>query len=322
MERQRNTPDPQLIQGDILQADESELPSVTEIQESATPQEPVKESAPYDPMEKEFEITISEIILKGLKLGGRRCLLAEAMESRRRVSGEPIHWGKNYNGYVERKDAISILVDDACKYLGGGQYILEILKEPAPPAGNKSLITDHFSENFIELIRLSPNNPVVRSQIMRQLLKEPPKSAETYDQIKDWVEKTFERKPALEASKNKSPGFKIIVELGRTEYGRASYSCRQVSLEEVELGIDDISEMIENGNSVEGIMDHIKAAAANHEDIYYENVGDISYRNSESEDSDHHTQKITNQREEIRRLYQFIKENIGEEALEELEINS
>jgi hypothetical protein len=80
-----------------------------------------------------------------------------------------------------------------------------IAEPEVPAAHSRCKIEEVFGGPFIELITLAPKNPVVRGLILSQTHKMPGTECETFEQIKEWVETTCDKKahssnqPAMDA---------------------------------------------------------------------------------------------------------------------------
>lgn len=68
---------------------------------------------------------------------------------------------------------------------------IEQFKLEPDPKPKTCVFEEVFHANFIELVKLSPKNEMVRGNIMRVCKKEPPVEADTFDKIKDWMEHNF-----------------------------------------------------------------------------------------------------------------------------------
>jgi len=91
----------------------------------------------------------------------------------------------------------------------------------ANPLECQCSIEQVFDSNFIELIRLAPKNPSVRGLILKLTGKMPPSECETFEQVKEWVEATCERR--RHSARTGEAGISIRVEFAETEHGRADY---------------------------------------------------------------------------------------------------
>src|ERR1019366_5142129 len=113
------------------------------------------------------------------------------------------------------------------------------MTEPAPAVRCK--IDEVFAGPFIELIGLAPRNPVVSGLILAQTGKMPGMDRQTFEQIKEWVETTCEKK-MRQTNGSRTPsgnGIAIRVEFSETEYGRADYSVSRSGSDEVALDEDE-----------------------------------------------------------------------------------
>ena len=195
-----------------------------------------------------------------------------------------------------------------------------------PAAKNRCKIDEVFAGPFIELITLAPKNPVVRGLILAQTRKMPGDECETFEQIKEWVETTCEKK-ARPANSNRTPsrdGIVIKVDFSETEYGRAHYSVPRSGSDEFALDADEllafVREAIDDDDGLEGVID--KIATMIDEDAWNRcepNLDDCDEYNYEEHDSGgSENSEIEFSRTQIRdRLLAFLRER-HPELLEEL----
>ena len=194
-----------------------------------------------------------------------------------------------------------------------------VIAPPDLPVGpeRKCKIEEVLSGSFIELIGLAPKNPYVRAIILAETGKMPAPEHETLEQIKDWIETTCEKKPAL-LNRRRSGGtaISITVDFSETEYGRANYSVNRSGSEEFHIDRDELLEIVEqaidNGEDindvVQTISDKIHEDAWNVCDPNLEDYGDYSYDEHESSDSGNCSEDFS--ADQIRdRLTAFLREN-------------
>ncbi len=300
--------------------------AATPQEEAKAPEEKKTEEKPYDPKELDFEITTEQFLLRvselNPKIGKRRCIVADGSNSGRRATGAFVHWGPNYSGFVERDKAGMTTVYAAAHYLGAGNYILEVLKEPPLPDGKKCLIEQVFAESFLEMMKSHPENPMVRAHIMKNILKEPPKSLKTYDELKVWIETHYQpeyfNKDAVK--KNDGSGFTISHNVTRVESGSCHYNNRQATSREDTWTADDISSLIFDSElSLDRIMARMADNAAEEATDYEDVEGTFHYEEYESDDhSDYEAKPVNSIQVEKERLIEFVRAMLGEEAVEEM----
>ncbi len=187
-------------------------------------------------------------------------------------------------------------------------------------------IDEVFAGPFIELIVLAPRNPVVRGLILAQTRKMPGAECETFEQIRDWVETTCEKKarspnqPAVHAA----VGITVTVEFSETEYGTANYSVNRSGEGEFEIDGDELLEMvrkaIDDGEGMDGVInrisEEIESDAWNRCDPSLEDYGEYEYENYDSNDTDNSREQFS--RTQIRdRLREFLRQR-HPQLLEEL----
>jgi hypothetical protein len=156
-------------------------------------------------------------------------------------------------------------------------------------------IDEVFASPFIELIGLAPRNPLVRGLILAQTGKMPGPERETFEQIKEWVETTCDKK-VRSPNAARTPardGISITVEFSETEHGRAHYSVDRSGSAEFALDADELLEMvqkaIDDGEGLDGVIEKIaekiEEDAWNQCDPNLDNYGDYDYDEHDSNDS-------------------------------------
>jgi len=166
---------------------------------------------------------------------------------------------------------------------------------PAMTLERRCQIDEVFASPFIELIGLAPKNPVVRGLILAQTGKMPGTERETFEQIKEWVETTCEKK-SRPPNGTRSPsrnGIAIRVEFSETEYGRADYSVSRSGSDEFALDEEELLEMIQevinDGDRLDGVIDKIAEEinddAWNRCDPNLDDYGDYDYSDHDSGES-------------------------------------
>jgi hypothetical protein len=199
---------------------------------------------------------------------------------------------------------------------------------PDIPAANgfKCRIDEVFSSPFIELIGLAPKNPLVRGLILAQTGKLPGAERETFEQIKEWVETTCQKKvrPPHQPAVRAAEGIAINVEFSETEYGRADYTVSRSGSDEFALDADELLELVQEAidseERLEDVVDRIASQidddAWNRCDPSMDDYGDYDYGDHESSDSENG--RVQYSRTEIRdRLRTFLRER-HPQLLEEL----
>jgi|CZKV01.1.fsa_nt_gi hypothetical protein len=197
---------------------------------------------------------------------------------------------------------------------------------PAMTLERRCQIDEVFASPFIELIGLAPRNPVVRGLILAQTGKMPGAERQTFEQIKEWVETTCEKK-MRQTNSSRTPsrdGISVVVEFSETECGRAHYSVDRSGSAEFALDADELLEMVQQAidsedgldQVVEKIAEKIDEDAWNRCDPNLDNYGDYDYSDHDSNDSGNSTTEFS--RTQIRdRLLVFLRER-HPDLLEEL----
>ena len=195
-----------------------------------------------------------------------------------------------------------------------------------PAVERRCGIDEVFARPFIELITLAPKNPVVRGLILAQTRKLPGAECETFEQIKEWVETTCDKKlrPTHSSHPPSREAFTLTVEFSETEHGRAHYSVDRSGSDEFALEEDEVLEMvrktIDDGDGLEEVInkisDKVDEDAWNRCDPSLDNYGDYDYEDHDSGDSNNLA--IECNKTQIRdRLRVFLRERYSE-LLEEL----
>lgn len=195
------------------------------------------------------------------------------------------------------------------------------MTEPGVPAmtvQRRCGIDEVFASPFIELIGLAPRNPLVRGLILAQTGKMPGPDRETFEQIKEWVETTCDKKlrPPNAMRTSGQEGIRITVEFSETEYGRARYSVSRSGTDEFTLDAEELLEMVQqavdDGEGLDGIVEKIaekiEEDAWNRCDPSLDNYGDYDYDEHDSNDSGNSDTEFS--RSQIReRLRVFLRES-------------
>jgi hypothetical protein len=198
---------------------------------------------------------------------------------------------------------------------------------PPQPLERKCRLEDVFDANFIELIRLVPKNPFVRALILKLAGKMPGPECETFEQLKDWVETTCDKKarptPSHRGRNNPEDGIAITVEFSETEYGRADYSVPRSGNEEFRIGAADLMEMVQAAiDAGEGLNEVVDVIAEKIDDDAWnqcnpdlDNYGDYDY--SEHDATDSGNSETSYSRNQIRNVVlAFVRERHPELAAE------
>ena len=170
-----------------------------------------------------------------------------------------------------------------------------VINENLPATGRRCGIDEVFASPFIELIGLAPRNPLVRGLILAQTGKMPGPERETFEQIKEWVETTCDKK-LRSPNATRTSGQDVIripVEFSETEYGRARYSVARSGTDEFALDADELLEMVQTAIAdeagLDGVIDKIAekidADAWNRCDPSLDNYGEYDYDEHDSNDS-------------------------------------
>lgn len=202
------------------------------------------------------------------------------------------------------------------------------LPNPVIPVERKCKIEEVFDQNFIELLVMVPRNSYVRAVILKLTGKMPGPECETFEQVRDWVEMTCEKKARVSSSNRGArripdDGIAINVDFSETEYGRADYSVRRSGSEEFRVGAEDLMEMIQEAiEAGAGIDEVVEVVAGKIDDDAWDqcdpnmdNYGEYDYDDFESDD--HGDSEIDYSKNEIRNaVLAFVRERHPELAAE------
>ena len=183
-----------------------------------------------------------------------------------------------------------------------------------------------FTKSFIELISMAPRNPVVRSLILALTRKMPPPDRQSFDEIKQWVETSCEKKgrrpadPAIASNE----GISIPVQFSDREYGRANYTVNRYSDEEYRLTEEELLEVVEEvrdgGGSFDALVDRVvgrvKETAWDRCDPCMDDDGEYDYDEHDSTDTGHPS--VTVGKPQLRELLTRFLQNQHPEIMEEL----
>lgn len=201
------------------------------------------------------------------------------------------------------------------------------LPNPVIPVERKCRIEEVFDESFVALLRLVPRNPHVRALILKLTRKMPGPECETFEQLKEWVERTCEKRARPSQSRAArgaaDDGISISVEFSETEYGRANYSVPRSGSEAFHVSAEDLLEMVQAAVDVGGGIDEVVERVAetieddawNQCDPSMDDYGDYDY--SEHDANDSGDSETSYSRTEIRnRVLAFVRERHPELAAE------
>jgi hypothetical protein len=187
----------------------------------------------------------------------------------------------------------------------------------APVVINRCKIDEVFASPFIELIGLAPRNPVVRGLILSQTGRLPEPERVTFEQIKEWVETTCQKKirPPNAPRSQAGDGFAVKVDFSETEHGRAHYSVGRSGSEDFALDADELLSLIhaaiDDEVGVEAVVDKIAelidAEAWERCEPNLDDYGDYEYDDHDSNDAGNSAVEFS--RTQVRdRLLVFLRE--------------
>ncbi len=204
---------------------------------------------------------------------------------------------------------------------------VEVLKdEPPKPRedGTLSYLSDHFDDAFIGLINDSPTNPLIRGYIMKKLKVMPEASLDTFDKLKEWIEKTFpvpERKSVLKKGKARSPSsgdpeVSIDFDYSDTEYGRCSYKVGRFGRDTLAYNLSELREWIEDGLGKQELIDAIidNARSQDWPDMARDDDGESTDSHESSEYDNASVNASNGEKAMIETIIEFLNQNAPELA--------
>ena len=201
------------------------------------------------------------------------------------------------------------------------------LPNPVIPFERKCRIEEVFDQSFIELLALVPRNPYVRALILKLTKKMPGQECETFEQLKEWVEMTCEKRARTASNRATrraaDDSISISGEFSETEYGRANYSVPRSGSAEFCINTEDLIEMVQDaiadGEGLDEIVDRIAEKidedAWNQCEPDMDDYGDYDY--DEHEGNDFGDSETSYSKNDIRnRVLAFVRERHPELAAE------
>ena len=188
----------------------------------------------------------------------------------------------------------------------------------------------YLNRTLVELAKVAPKNPTMRAHFQRIFNTPMPDSVEDYQQIKDWVEFSFDPpgpppKLAYETlagapQRDQNAGIQVDVTLSERELGTCTYSHRRSVNCEVPIQSSQIRELINDGRTIDEIVENLIGDARDMAEEYDPGggeTGDMHYDNYESADSE--DRETTVNPDQVRQaLVNYISSQYGPEEAEEI----
>ena len=193
-------------------------------------------------------------------------------------------------------------------------------------APRRCVLTDLFEPGFIELLRLAPNNPLVRALLLRFTGQRPGPECATFAQLQEWVELHCEQRittPGQRRGDRAAGGIVINVEFSETEYGRADYTVTRSGSDTFRVEAAELMQLVQDAIASGGGLDEVVELVADKIDDdgwnqcnpNLDNYGDYSYDDHDSTGSD--DSETDYSKEEIRNaVLAFVRERHPELAAE------
>jgi hypothetical protein len=116
-----------------------------------------------------------------------------------------------------------------------------------------------LGSSLVDLLKLSPLNPAARAKVMAAVGQMPPLEMDTWDKIKEWVEKTH-KPPAPPSKPARRESFGVPMAFTEHKRGTCRYSATLNGSDNYNFTLDMIVEMIadEELKSVEDLAEFIR----------------------------------------------------------------
>ena len=164
---------------------------------------------------------------------------------------------------------------------------------------------------------------------MKVIKQMPPDELDTFEKLKDWVEKNFfasafpitpAKNLGIRPPARPQPRIEIGFTASETEVGRCSYSVDRSGAFNHEVTVSELTDWIAEGKDIGEILDEIEEAARN-DDWDMETDGDYSYDDHESQDSTNFIfERNTSEERAIERIRSLLSQH-APESLETLDNN-
>jgi hypothetical protein len=186
--------------------------------------------APYPGEEIMWVTDVRRSRKRGLK--AKRCTVMWASpvapEGQQKFFWWESTWGTGSG--VSRESTPVMIVSDVLSAAGTEDILYIIMDEEAykkaAPKRRRCVIATFVPQLTLSMLRSAPNNETFRAMLMADLLEMPPKEADTYEKIVDWVEYNFPREipVATLAESTRPPDLQVIgITYTERERGRCYY---------------------------------------------------------------------------------------------------
>lgn len=195
----------------------------------------------------------------------------------------------------------------------------------APSKTTKCKLEQWFHPNFVALMQAAPQNKLVLGKMMATLGIMPPPELLTFNELRNWVEITFDdptKKKAVPQARPSTPGFSTDFSFCRTVEGRCDYTMSESGSDTCWVTLDEIRDWVEEGKSLDRIAELIEEKAVEScEPNWSTDENSKEYNNYESMDyADETTSRGENYDRFERRLRDYLNRH-DPELLEALDNN-
>jgi hypothetical protein len=194
-----------------------------------------------------------------------------------------------------------------------------------PPKTIKCKLEQWFHPNFVALMQAAPQNKLVLGKMMATLGVMPPPELVTFNELRNWVEMTFDdpkNKKAMPQVRPSTPEFSIGFSFCRNVEGTCDYTMSESASDTCSVTLDEIRDWVEEGKSIDRIAELIEEKAReNCEPNWSTDEGSEEYSDYETTDYTNETASRDENYDRFeRRLRDYLQQH-DPELLEDLDNN-
>jgi len=163
-------------------------------------------------------------------------------------------WGPNMAGFFPTREQAGVTTMALVMAALGGEEdgaVFIYIEDPsykAPPVDpakpqRRCRMESTVGSVVFNLIKAAPKNETFRAKVMAAVGEMPPKDADTFEKIKDWVEFNF---PKTKSEATSGPVFDVSVSFNDISEGRCRYRRSQQGHSRVKLTAEDIKGIVDN----------------------------------------------------------------------------
>jgi hypothetical protein len=210
------------------------------------------------------------------------------------------------------------------------------------PPQRKMQLEVCINATLVQLMKVAPQNEIVRGHLMAIFGRLPPEELITFDQLKDWVEFGFHpprfsgaqarvygrdgnvvRGPAATAAERAQAAnpniFAIPVTVTDVDVGTCTYRVNRRGVYSHHFSRNEVSSIVTNHDTLEAMMNYVNDIVDDNAlgNVEMQQVGEHTYGNHDSENNEDPTVQI-NQEELKRQLTTYIRNNYGPEEASQI----